>query len=79
MCSSDFFVLKERSDEVIDRLMITYCDQPGDLYFISGCVFSHKGIKYNFECSHKGIVHHKMKFQSLSTHPNADGRLGEVF
>lgn len=27
----------------------------------------------------KGIVHPEMKIYSLSTHPNADGRLGEVF
>ncbi len=26
----------------------------------------------------KGIVHPKMKIQSLSTHPHADGKTGEV-
>ncbi len=35
-------------------------------YIYSGTVF-------------KGIVHPKMKIQSLSTHTHADGRVGEVF
>ncbi len=30
------------------------------------------------EGSFEGIIHPKMKIQSLSTHPHTDGRLGEV-